>query len=233
MTFFPVLHAALCLRALASLVTDLSLGSLLGFAFTVYLVPVLAFRIHNALWPVVEGDVSLSSATYAPWYGAHQFQVLYIALPQLEALLRLVPGLYSAWLRLWGSRVGRGVYWTPLVEILDRNLLDIGDGALFGHRCGMSGHIIRPVRGEMRAILHRVTIGRGAFVGGGVYVGPGAVVEDGALVKAGEHVRPFKRVAGASEAKSQGPLATADTVRAAPVPGTSATETTASEGQGP
>ena len=55
----------------------------------------------------------LSDRTYAPWWGMHQIQVLYIAIPQLEAVLRLVPGLYSQWLRLWGSKVGRRVYWTP------------------------------------------------------------------------------------------------------------------------
>ena len=60
----------------------------------------------------------------------HQLQVLYSAFPAL----RLVPGLYSAWLRLWGSRVGRAVYWTPQVKITDRGLLKVGDGVVFGHR---------------------------------------------------------------------------------------------------
>jgi hypothetical protein len=106
-----------------------------------YLVPVATYRLHGALWPLVEGASRIDAPRYAPWWGGHQCQLMYSALPALEAALRLVPGLYSGWLRLWGSRVGRGVYWTPLVEITDRSLLEVGDGVVFGHRVACYAHL--------------------------------------------------------------------------------------------
>lgn len=39
----------------------------------------------------------------------------------------LIPGIFSCWLRLWGAKVGRDVYWTTRLEIADRSLLEIGD----------------------------------------------------------------------------------------------------------
>src|SRR5262245_3121557 len=78
-----------------------------------YLVPPLTFRLHQIIFPIRKSLSNIAERKYSPWWGAHQIQLIYIAIPQLEAALRLVPGLYSAWLRLWGSRIGRGVYWTP------------------------------------------------------------------------------------------------------------------------
>jgi hypothetical protein len=162
----------------------------------IYLVPVIAFRLHQAIWPLVIGDSDLGAGKYVPWWGAHQLQVMYIAVPQLEALLRIVPGLYSAWLRLWGSKVGRGVYWTPLVDLGDRSLLDIGDGAIFGHRATLYAHIISPRRQTKQLILdvRPIVIEAGAFVGAGTALGPGVIVRAGKMVKAGTNVYPGTEV---------------------------------------
>src|SRR6266498_3087906 len=134
MALFPTLLMASVVAGVLWLCLQPGPLPLASLAAIVYLAPVLAFRLHQAIWPMVIGDSDIGTGRYVPWWGAHQLQVIYIAVPQLEALLRLVPGLYSAWLRLWGARIGRRVYWTPLVDIGDRSLLDIGDGAIFGHR---------------------------------------------------------------------------------------------------
>jgi len=151
-------------------------------AVILYLVPPLTFRLHQIFFPIRKSLSNLSERKYSPWWGAHQIQVIYIAIPQLEAALRLVPGLYSAWLRLWGSRIGRGVYWTPNVEITDRHLLDIGDRVVCGHKCKFLGHAIKP-RGRVVTLYTRtIKIGDDVFIGAGSRIGPGAVVADGAFL---------------------------------------------------
>jgi hypothetical protein len=147
-----------------------------------YLLPPITLRIHEIFFPLREGASKLSDPKYSHWWGAHQIQLIYIALPQLEALLRLVPGLYSAWLRLWGSRVGRSVYWTPNIEITDRSRLEIGDRVVFGHKCKLLGHAIKPKGDEVILYLRRIKIGNNAFIGAGSRIGPGAVIGDGAYL---------------------------------------------------
>jgi hypothetical protein len=176
---FPALWLLAVLACALLLVMLPSLSSLLLLAFMLYLLPVLCFRVHDAVWPLVEGRSRIDAPGYSPWWGGHQFQVMYSAFPALEAALRLVPGLYSAWLRLWGSRVGRGVYWTPLVEITDRSLLDVGDGAVFGNRAACYGHLIKRRGDAMILYVRRIRVGAGVLLGAGSRLGPGARIDDG------------------------------------------------------
>jgi hypothetical protein len=150
--------------------------------FVVYLLPPVTLRLHEIFFPLREGVSRLSEPKYSRWWGAHQIQLIYIALPQLEALLRLVPGLYSAWLRLWGSRVGRKVYWTPNIEITDRSMLEIGDRVVFGHKCKLLGHAIKPKGAAVILYLRAIKIGSDAFIGAGSRIGPGAVISDGSYL---------------------------------------------------
>jgi len=147
-----------------------------------YLVPPLTFRLHRIFFPIRKSLSNLSDPKYSPWWGAHQIQVVYIAIPQLEAALRLVPGLYSAWLRLWGSKIGRRVYWTPNVEITDRHLLDIGDHVVCGHKCKFLGHAIKPSGQKMALYTRSIKVGNDVFIGAGSRIGPGAVIADGTFL---------------------------------------------------
>ena len=177
-----------------ALILSLSAALLLWFAYqpspvqpvvlilVVYLLPPITLRVHEIFFPLREGLSKLSEPKYSHWWGAHQIQLIYIALPQLEALLRLVPGLYSAWLRLWGSRVGRKVYWTPNVEITDRGMLDIGDRVVFGHKCKLLGHAIKPKGTAVVLYLRAIKIGSDAFIGAGSRIGPGAVISEGSYL---------------------------------------------------
>ncbi len=158
-----------------------------------YGLPLVVYRALTALRPVREGRSRLTGPRYSPWWGAHQVQLIYDAFPVLEVPLRLVPGLYSAWLRAWGSRVGRGVYWTPRVEITDRGLLDVGDGAVFGHRAKFFGHLIAPGRAGVMLYVKRGKVGDGAFIGAYAVLGPGADVPPGAVLKVGQHVNARDR----------------------------------------
>jgi hypothetical protein len=176
---FPALWMLAVLASALLLVMLPGPASLALLGFMVYLLPVLCFRVHDAVWPLVEGRSRIDAPGYSPWWGGHQFQVMYSAFPALEAALRLVPGLYSAWLRLWGSRVGRRVYWTPLVEITDRSLLEIGDGVVFGHRVACYGHLIKRRGDGLVLYVRRIRIGAGAMLGAGSRLGPGAELDAG------------------------------------------------------
>jgi hypothetical protein len=162
-----------------------------------YLLPVGCFRLHEALWPVREGRSRLDAPGYSPWWGAHQLQLVYLAFPALEGALRLVPGAYSAWLRLWGSRVGRRVHWTPRVDIVDRNLLDIGDDVIFGDRVACYGHLVKRRGDGLVLYVRRVRIGDGVLLGAACRLGPGVRVDDGAVIDNRTDVMLGRRVRAA------------------------------------
>ena len=180
---FPLSELAMGVATLIAFVKDPSLARFGLLVFTWYLLPPLCFRIHELLWPLRPGREDLTDGRrYSAWWGSQQFQIVYTAIPLLEVLLRLVPGAYSAWLRLWGSRIGRGVVWTPMVEVIDRSLLDIGDGAFFGHRVSLCSHTVIPKAGQQILHVARIRVGKGAFISGTSGLGLGARIAPGEFV---------------------------------------------------
>lgn len=179
LAFFPLFIVSL---TAVCLFLAFSHGNLLWFAgalFSLYLVPPLLFRLHNRFYPLETGMSKLSGGDYSPWWGGHQMQVLYLAVPSLESVLRLIPGCYSAWLRLWGSKVGKGIYWTPQVEITDRSLLEIGDHVIFGHKTAFYNHVANPRKDKILLFVQRTSVESGCFIGAGSRIGPGATIEAG------------------------------------------------------
>jgi acetyltransferase-like isoleucine patch superfamily enzyme len=145
--------------------------------------PPLAFRAYSLAYPARAGRWLLNSPARNDWWVAHQLQMLYAAIPVFESILRLVPGLYSAWLRLWGSKIGKRVYWTALVEIIDRHMLRVGDDVLFGHRVVCSSHVIIKKRnGDFMLILRPARIGSGTFVGAFARIGPGVKIPEATII---------------------------------------------------
>lgn len=178
-------------------VSGLAHGSVwraLAGLFCIYGVPLVAYRVHERAHPLVEGRSHIAGGPYSPWWGGHQIQLVFIAFPVLESALRLVPGLFSLWLRAWGSKVGARVYWTPALRLGDRALLDVGDDVIFGYDVGISSHLVMKTKRNVLLYVKRVTIGARAFLGAGAIVGPGAVVEEDAILDAGTHVHPNQRV---------------------------------------
>ena len=194
MSLFPFAIAALAAGCGVWFVIAPGVGPALSLAAVIYLVPPLAYRFHQRVCPQRASAVRLVGEGYVPWWGLHQIELLYEALPSLEAVLRLVPGLYSAWLRLWGSEIGQQVYWTPRVAIHDRGLLRVGDRVIFGDRATIYGHAIRRSRGNLLLIVKPVTIGAGAMVGGHSVIGPGARIDEGTALEVGAWVFPTERV---------------------------------------
>lgn len=127
--------------------------------------PLALNKLHNLFYPLLEESKSLQSKEYSAWWGNHQLQYLFIVIPHFEQILHIVPGLYSLWLRSWGSKIGNNVFWTPRVEILDRGLVEIGDGVVIGHLTAMSSHMVADVDGKPHLITKKIIIGERSFIG--------------------------------------------------------------------
>jgi hypothetical protein len=181
-SLFPTLMIILNLWALGVFAAAPNVLTALLLVFTLYLFAPILFRIHDLFRPLNEGVSRLDGPIYSPWWASHQFQLFYDSLPFLESLLRLVPGAYSAWLRLWGARVGFGVHWTPRVEIVDRPLMLVGNRVVFGHKVEAYAHLIRMRGSEMRLLVKRIHIGDRAFIGAGSRIGPGGRIPKDAMV---------------------------------------------------
>jgi len=194
LTLFPFLVVASAITALVWFILQPNPYAPAILLFILYGFPVLCFRTHNLIFKNKDGLAYLINSPYSPWFGGHQFQWIYIAFPALETMLRLIPGLFSLWLRLWGAQIGKGVYWTPILEITDRDRLLVGDHVIFGHRVGLYGHVIKPKNDNLLLFTRRIQIGSGAFIGAGARLGPGVVIEAGALVATASDHFPNSRV---------------------------------------
>lgn len=194
LAWFPTVVLLMAAAAFIYLCMAPGILSSLALLFCLYGLPVIVYRLHAWRYPIAEGVSYLADQTYSPWWGSHQIQAIYIAVPALEALLRLIPGAFSGWLRLWGAKVGRQVYWTPGLEIADRGLLEIGDRVIFGHRIGLYSHVIKPRKQNLMLYVKKVRIGNDVFLGAGCHLGPGTVISDGAYLPVATHVYPNQQV---------------------------------------
>ncbi len=131
-----------------------------------FIAPALAARIIVQGFPLRSTAINPGSIDFFKWWAMLNLQVLFCRLTILEETMRLVPALYSAWLRLWGSKIGRLVYWAPGTLILDRSFLSIGDDVIFGAGVRLSPHVMmRNKQGKMKLLLAPVKIGSRAVVG--------------------------------------------------------------------
>ncbi len=181
--FFPASVLLLTGASIVYWVHSQSIFGLLAVLFSLYGFPLLVYRWHQYFYPVQEGISYLLSKDYSPWWGSHQIQAIYIAIPALEVVLRLIPGVFSWWLRLWGAKVGKNVYWTPGLEIADRGFIEIGDRVLVGHRVIMCSHIIKPRKQNLMLYLKKVKVGNDVFLGAGSHLGPGTEIGDRAYIE--------------------------------------------------
>lgn len=162
--------------------------SYVAFALLLMVVSPLASRLTGARCPE---DARLPLAELPP-------PLLRWARAAVAAhLVRLVAGalfrgspVWSAYLRLAGARVGRGVY-VNTVDIADFDMLDLGDGVVIGADVHLSGHTVEA--GVLTT--GRVRLGRGVTVGIGSVIGIDVHVEEGAQVGALSFVPKHTRLA--------------------------------------
>lgn len=202
LTFFPT--AVMLLGFISFLWVCYSPGifSVAALLFSFYGFPLLIHKIHDYFYPIEEGISYLGGEKYSPWWGSHQIQLIYVTFSFLESALRLIPGAFSLWLRLWGAKVGKHVYWTPAIEIPDRSLIEIGDRVLFGHSCGIFPHVIKPKKQDLMLYVKKVKIGSDVFIGAGCKLTPGVTIKDKTFIPANSYLYPNTVITNESEKTS-------------------------------
>ncbi len=184
-SYFPLLMTAAAFAAAGVFAQWPSGWSALLVLFVIYLFPPMVLRILERWTPIKPGVGCIDGRKFCPWLAAHHIQAFYDALPYLESLLRVIPGFYSAWLRMWGSRIGYGVEWPVRMDVLDRNLMDIGNRVVFAREVELSAHVRKKQDGAgSRVLVRQVRIGSYAFLGARARIGPGATVPHSANVPA-------------------------------------------------
>ncbi len=177
-SFFPMFYFVVNAGAILNLIRSPDWISFLLLLASVYLMPLILFRLHSLFFKIEDGDFDLSKKQYNPWWTGHMLQYPFISLPFLESILHFFPGLYSVWLRAWGSKIGKNVFWTPRTEILDRNLVEIGSNTIVGHMTIMVSHLVETRSGVPMLVLKKIKVGEKCLVGADAQLGPGAEVAD-------------------------------------------------------
>ena len=198
MNFFPLAHVLLIGFSIIKLMAVPSFPHLDALIGAIYIFPVAAFRLHQLWFPIKEGVVDLRLRQYNPWWGSHCIQMVLYAFPVFEKALLLIPGAYSAWLRLWGANIGRRVHFTPYFLAADRSLVEIGDDVIFGHDIIMSSHVITPKQDQLLLMVSKIRIGKQVFVGAKSRFSPGVTVADSSFIQYGSILYPNSRVEGVS-----------------------------------
>jgi len=160
----------------------------LGMAIlTPYLVPLLTFRFLQLIAPIKEGPSFFGEEKFSPWISSFRLQQIYVMFPILERMLFFIPNLYNLWLRAWGSKIGKRVYFLPGVEVVDRAHLEIGDNVMIGNKCYFSPHVVQVRKGRFFLYYKRVKIGSNCFIGAFSTFGPGTTVPDNSSIPSGSY----------------------------------------------
>jgi hypothetical protein len=178
--FIPILHVIATLLPSALVATG-RIGPAAAWLTPaiLFLLPPLVVRASTWWSPLSSGRLEPGSRGFLHWWFTAQWQVVFTRLPMLEEIIRMIPGLYSWWLRLWGARVGSLVYWSPGVVILDRPLVVIGSRVIFGVGARLIPHVLAAGGARHMALhLSPITIGDGALIGGYSVLLPGCQVAD-------------------------------------------------------
>lgn len=182
-SYFPLLMTVLSLAALGVFAQWPSLWSAILLLFVLYVLPPTVQRVMFRWAPLKQGIACIDGRLFCPWLASHHIQAFYDALPYLESLLRVFPGFYSMWLRMWGSHVGYGVEWPVRMDVLDRSLMDIGNRVVFSREVELVAHVRKKTDGgRSRVLVRGVRIGSYAFLGAGSRISAGASVPSNASV---------------------------------------------------
>lgn len=186
----PVLHlggsAVVTGLAFESWAARIAAGSAL-----LYLLPPLAVRLSFAVFGRPSGRLRQTDVAYRVWWLSVQWQMVFLRLPALEEVLRLVPGLYAAWIALWGGRLSPRAFVAAGVRILDRPLVEVEAGAVLGFSATLSGHAgLREPDGSWVVVVAPARVEADALLGAGSGVGPGAVVRRGTVLPIAKRLGP-------------------------------------------
>ena len=128
------------------------------------------------------------------WLIYYQLQLIYTHFSVFERFLRLFPGCYSAWLRLWGSQIGKKVNWTAECQIVDRGHLEVGDRSFFGNRCYLSAHALKKTKNQYLLYVKKIKIGSDTMISYAAHIAPGVTIGSRAHVDALARLYPNTQI---------------------------------------
>lgn len=186
----PFLHVASGFAAVLTLCGTAGGAVAVALAW-IYLLPPLAARLTLAAFGAPGGRLTQDMRAYKVWWFLTQLQTLFNRLPMLEEFLRLFPGLYPLWIKLWGGSLSPFAYVSPGVVITDRYLVSVGRGAVLGLMSALAGHAaIRDLAGRFVVIVAAPRVEAEAILGGGAALGPGAILQARAMLPSGRRIGP-------------------------------------------
>jgi acetyltransferase-like isoleucine patch superfamily enzyme len=160
--------------------------SYIAFALCLMFTSALATRVTGARTPP-NAEMPIAAMGWPLMRWARYMVASHLVRVVAGSLFRGSP-IWTAYLRLNGARIGRGVYVNSLF-ISDHNLLQLDDGVVIGSEVHLSGHTVE--RGLVKTagvhVGRDVTIGLGSVVDIDVVVGVGCQV--GALSFVPKHSR--------------------------------------------
>ena len=172
----PVAHLISLALVVTCIPGNLVSRFLVGVVWLLLLPPLLARLVLKAGLPT--GEIAVPSETFFRWWTTWQLQAVFNRLTWIEEFLRIIPGAYSAWLRLWGANIGQLTLWSPGVRIFDRPLLDIGDDVVLGIDTRIVGHFGGlDADGRSTFTLGLITIGDRCVIGASALLAPGVTLE--------------------------------------------------------
>lgn len=163
----------------------------LTLVFWIYLVPPLFVRVLYFIFGRPEGRLTEVQQAYWVWYFGMQAQAIFLRFRFLEEILRTVPLVYSNWLRLWGAKIGKAVYWSPQVTVVDRTHLEVGDYVIVGYGAGMTAHHLNRDGVQEELILSAPRVEDHVVLGGLSGLTPGSVVCEGETLPSTMGLAPF------------------------------------------
>ncbi len=168
-----------------------------------YLLPPVVARIFGIIMPIKRSRIAVGSREYFTWWALANMQMIFCRLPFLEELLRLIPGVYSNWLRLWGAKIGCLTYWAAGTKILDRQCLEVGNNVVFGAGVRINAHVlVKNDAGQLELLLAPIKIGDNVIVGGYSLLTTGTEIANGEFTKALLTSPPFSHWENGSRTKN-------------------------------
>lgn len=198
--YLPAAQLLLGAVVVVSLASSTASALLLAAAW-LYLLPPAVCRFTLAAFGTPYGrGLTQDARGFKVWWFLHQWQIVFDRLPWLEELLRLVPGLYALWLRVWGGRVSPLVYWGAGSLVVDRPLVIVEAGAIIGMGAALTGHLgVRDADGVYRVDIAAPHVGSGAIMGARSGLGPSAELAADRMLPAGRLIPAFTRWDGSGK----------------------------------
>lgn len=194
---YPPIQALLIAHDLIQFTHSQNIFSFSRLVFSSYLLsPLIWWFLKTIFGRETDGAhrIGWLAKTGNAWVAYYQLQLVYTHFSFFERFLRLFPGLYSVWLRMWGSKIGKRVFWTAEMQVVDRGHLVVGDRVFFGNRCYISAHAMKRIKNKLLLYVKKVTIGEGAMISYLVHLSPGVVIGKRAHIEAGAALYPNDKV---------------------------------------